>query len=323
MRGAFALSVGLLACTIPELDFTGKGCEDGFCPAGYVCNESARCVRGEGAAGPGGGSSLGAGGGHGLGGSTGQAGGATTYEDVVLADAPLAYYRLGETFATDPAVDRTGGGRDANYTFASGAGNVTLGVPGAIANSGDTAVTLEGLSEVSLPASTDFMFAPDHPFTFEAWVRMPAGGADPQRLLVRCLAPDPEPEGGGWKVFLQVEAFHAKLYGLDATRAPAYEDTPDQALTGEAFRHLVIVFGPPIEAGKTYAVSIYVDGEVTLVNHHLGIELIDQPAPLELGVSENRVAPPITLDEIAIYDHTLGGSRIALHHRCGRSGACE
>jgi hypothetical protein len=64
--------------------------------------------------------------------------GPLSYEDTVLSDSPLAYWRVDESSGT-VAHDITGNGNDATYT-----GGVTLGSSGALLNDSDTAVTLDG-----------------------------------------------------------------------------------------------------------------------------------------------------------------------------------
>ncbi len=61
----------------------------------------------------------------------------TGYAEAVSGDAPLAFWRLGETSGTS-AADASGNGRTGTY-----GGGVTLGAAGAIAD-GDAAVTMDG-----------------------------------------------------------------------------------------------------------------------------------------------------------------------------------
>ena len=59
----------------------------------------------------------------------------SVYRAAVLADSPLAYWRLGETSGT-VAHDETGNGHDGTYV-----GGVTLGQPGALTGDANTAVS--------------------------------------------------------------------------------------------------------------------------------------------------------------------------------------
>src|SRR5437868_10583221 len=60
------------------------------------------------------------------------------YKSTILADAPVAYYRLGES-AGGFAADSSGSGLGGIYF-----GGVTLGVAGGIAGDSDTAVAFDG-----------------------------------------------------------------------------------------------------------------------------------------------------------------------------------
>src|SRR5262245_55709309 len=62
--------------------------------------------------------------------------GAASYPATVLADGPVAYYRLEETSGTTgtPAADSSGNGRDGTYNFSTG-GSPHLGLPGITTNS--------------------------------------------------------------------------------------------------------------------------------------------------------------------------------------------
>jgi concanavalin A-like lectin/glucanase superfamily protein/PASTA domain-containing protein len=88
------------------------------------------------------------------------------YAADVLADAPTAYYRLGEPSGTD-MFDSSGNGHDGGYV-----GAVTSGQPPAITVDTDNSTTFNGGQfgvETLLPA-------PAMAYTLEAWVRPDNGG---------------------------------------------------------------------------------------------------------------------------------------------------
>ncbi|HEX3344140.1 MAG TPA: LamG domain-containing protein [Polyangiaceae bacterium] len=88
----------------------------------------------------------------------------SVYRAAVLADSPLAYWRLDETSGT-VAHDATGHGYDGTYT-----GTYTLGAAGALAGDPDTAVTLDGVTG-QVDVGDNFDFVGQVPFSFEAWVK--------------------------------------------------------------------------------------------------------------------------------------------------------
>ena len=85
------------------------------------------------------------------------------YRAAVLADSPLAYWRLGETGGT-VAHDESGHGHDGTYV-----GGTTLGQPGALTGDPDTCARFDGTTgQVDVGAIFDF--AGTTPFSLEAWV---------------------------------------------------------------------------------------------------------------------------------------------------------
>src|SRR5687768_14662270 len=87
----------------------------------------------------------------------------SAYSMTVLADAPVAYWRLGE--ASGPfAFDATGHGHTGTYMMSPG-----LGTPGAIAGDSDTAVRFDGIND-----HVRFNQVLGGNFTLEAWIRTTA-----------------------------------------------------------------------------------------------------------------------------------------------------
>lgn len=96
------------------------------------------------------------------------------YSDEVLADGPLAYYRLGETSGAI-VTDSSGNGRNGAYS-----GTVTQGVTGALAADADTALGLGG-SGYALVNHASWMNVST--VTVEIWFRTTQTGA--QSLIAR------------------------------------------------------------------------------------------------------------------------------------------
>ena len=71
-----------------------------------------------------------------------------TYASEVLADTPLAYYRLGEASGTT-LVDSSGNARDGTY-----AGSPTLGAASLlVSDPSNTAVSFDGVNDIATVAS--------------------------------------------------------------------------------------------------------------------------------------------------------------------------
>jgi hypothetical protein len=96
------------------------------------------------------------------------------YRDVILADHPIMYWRLGETagpFAYDESVNR----RDATYI-----GRPSLGLPGAIADDSNSSVEFNGINgyvewdpNLSISGVSYFggVLICSNAFTVEVWVK--------------------------------------------------------------------------------------------------------------------------------------------------------
>ncbi len=231
--------------------------------------------------------------------STTDAGGPPGYRDVVLADRPLAYYRLGDTGAV--ARDEIGA-HDGTYEGA---------VPhakGAIAGDGDGAAVFDGSTFVRIGEAFAFL---DHaPFSLEAWISVGAALPDTTQCVVAkniTGTPGAGPQHG-WAMY---------LYGTDGRiQASRYHDGVEEE-----------VFGDPIAVGRwthvvaTYdgtELAVYVDGEPTGRG--------PSPSPisafvndLTIGASRGGTACRFRgmIDELAIYDAPLSSARIRAHHRAG------
>src|SRR5207253_9922357 len=88
------------------------------------------------------------------------------YPDLVNADQPVGYWRLGDASGAATAVNSGSIGAAGNGTPIN---NVTFGVPGALNGDSDTAIYLDGAA-----AKIEVPYAPElNPpiFTIEAWAK--------------------------------------------------------------------------------------------------------------------------------------------------------
>lgn len=95
---------------------------------------------------------------------------ALSYVDTILADGPIAYWRLGDAvFPNVTAIDRIAG-RDG-----SAVGGASLGAAGLLIGDADTCVSMDGSAPtyISVPDDDIFSFVNgggDLPFSLEAWI---------------------------------------------------------------------------------------------------------------------------------------------------------
>lgn len=222
--------------------------------------------------------------------------GASDYRAAVLADNPLAYYRLGDTGTV--AKDETGA-HDGTYV-----GSVTH-VAGAIAQDPSTAAMFDGTSYVN--AGDIASFVANAHFTLEAWASVVPGASDPMCLVAKTVAP-----GGasgsvsdGYTVYAD-----ATTNKLSFTRFKNSDSSgPDgPALMNGRFTHVVATYD-----GTTMV--IYVDG-VRVADGASSASLVDPGRPLTIGAGRGGVYCYFrgALDEVAIYGEALSAARVTAHY---------
>lgn len=219
----------------------------------------------------------------------GAGSGPSPYAAAVLADNPLAYWRLGEKSGIVAANQK--GTNPGTYV-----GAPTLGVAGAIARDPDTAVTLDGATQsVSVADSSPFLFAGALPFTVETWINHVPDASF--RRVVSC-----EDAGGlGWQLFSSVGdyGFLRKDGGGTAT-AEVFASVP------AGWQYVVATYdGTNL---RLYRAGGLVAGPVASAQV---IPVGGQNFFLGRGLAGPRFNG--SLDEIAIYSYALSAGQIAAH----------
>jgi hypothetical protein len=152
-----------------------------------------------------------------------------TYFGEVLSDAPVLYYRFGES-AGVVAADASGFGRDGAWS-----GAPALGQPGALATDADLCALFDGVDDkITMPA----LPALGTTFTVELWLKHQSGADARQVLLAK--------DDGNLGLF----------FGSDAKlnlRYSAADHKSATALSANVWHHVVVV----VTAG---AGVFYVDG---------------------------------------------------------------
>jgi len=215
------------------------------------------------------------------------------YRDAVIADAPIAYWRFGETSGA-VALDESGHGNHAAYS-----GNCVFGAPGAIAADPNSAVGFDGTVAGVSALGSGFDFGGRKPFSIEGWVK-------PLRI---------EPT---------VRYFVSREWSSPAGRQNVGLSLLDPVgLTFE--RHVddvstSVSSSAPKLGAFTHVVATY-DGD-ELVLYRDGIAAGRAP-----DAREARAADVIlflggkdfegVLDEVAVYDKALSADRVKAHHDLG------
>lgn len=228
------------------------------------------------------------------------------YKDIILADNPVGYWRLGESSGTT-AVDSSGNGRNGTYQ-----GSPTLGVAGGIVGDTDKAMELHGVG-------TDFISVPSagvadtgNAITVEGWVNLDSVPAIDNNSP--CLIAEQFPSGSSVRFAV----------GLDFTAtgkmfAGFYDGTWRRAIAPTA-----VTIGSWEHWAGTY------DG-TTIRLYRNGAEVASSVQSVALpatGGGEWRIGKRWDsdqtldgrLDEAAIYDRALTAAEISEHYRAGTSG---
>jgi hypothetical protein len=211
---------------------------------------------------------------------------------MILADSPVAYFRLGESSGT-VAVDQSGHNNDGVLLPGT-----ILRVPGAIAGDSDTAISI-GDGGVSAPESLDF--SGTAPFSVEAWAKYSATSQYNALFSKDTRTTDREHFG----------AFVDPQWGLAFQRWVKGEN--------------VSVFAPLPSVGEYHHIVCTYDGSTMAlyVDANLAGSAEDrrsqQPKSVPFYVGNGWVSSWIgAIDEFAVYARPLTQSDIARHYAKGR-----
>ena len=209
------------------------------------------------------------------------------YEQEVLADNPLAYYRLSET--SGPMATDLVGVNHGTYV-----NTPTLGAKGALANDEPRAVQFAAAQseELTLPGPVLSTNA-----AVEFWFKWTSGVA-----LMR--------DGGNWLLGFDAGGAFAVRFGDGATRVTSL---PTASVRNGTWHHFVLN-----KAGGTG--EVWVDG-VRVLAVASGLGNTAAAMPWRVGRNGRYLEySNATFDELAIYPAALSGARIAAHHTAALRG---
>jgi PKD repeat protein/glucose/arabinose dehydrogenase len=222
-------------------------------------------------------------------------GGGTGYSQTVLADAPRAYWRLGEASGTS-AADASGNGRTGSYVASP-----TLGAPGALTGDSNTAVGFNGSSQyVNVPYVAALNPAQ---FTVEAWAYV-TGGQGTYRSLVTSR---------------DYSTNNARGYVIYAAQDNTWQ------LWNGAGSGWGIAYGPPVTLNQwthlvgTYdgtTMRLYVNGTLVASTPSGFVQNTQRPLWIATGRTESTPTfyLPGRVDEVAIYGSALAEARVQAHY---------
>lgn len=229
----------------------------------------------------------------------------TPYVAAVLADGPIAYWRLGDALDTgfpSTAHDSSGHGHDGTYD----AGMGSLLMPGAIAGDPDQGLyfggSAAGTHDLQIPFWSGLNTST---FTYETWVKLNSFPGD-NPLFGRTGNPGPVHVGSdaAGNIVVRVNSGATTASYSSATSAYYYGD-------GYRWHHVAITR----DSGGT--LRIYIDGV-------LDVEFADSLSP-DASTSEGFEAGTYggigSLDELALYDYALPADRVFAHYLIGHGAS--
>jgi len=217
------------------------------------------------------------------------------YAGEVLADAPVSYWRLGESTGTT-AADAKGG---RNGTYVNGP---VLGVAGALVGDSDKAATFDGTNDrVEVPYTAVLNPAT---FTLEAWAK--ASTTAGFKTVMSSWTNDGTAAGFGiWAYGANWEFYLAHGTGSQSVAAP---------ITANTWTHIAATYD-----GTT--MRLYTDGQ--LRSAQTGGYVPNTSSPFSIGgatyVGSNwQHFLNGSVDEVAIYNTALPQARIQAHYNASR-----
>lgn len=304
--GVLALSASIVVSACSD-EFVGSSPET----AGGAAGAFAEAGGGEptdALGGLGGGATIGDGAGTaGDGGAAGRAGadpGALGYDDEVLSEQPLAYWRMSGV-ADGVVADHSGHGND---LVLQGGGH-RLDEQGALRAGDDGAIGFDG--EASFAIATDARaldFAAGAPFTLECWARRSSGGQSYfQHLLSNVDGVAGDRNGYALYLLPEPEASESARSVFEYDRPAADLGLWGDVIAESSWGHYVAVFDGS-------QALFYVNGTLSETKPVVGV-FIPRTGPFAVARSSGASGSFFkgALDEIAIYPRALGVKSVTKH----------
>jgi hypothetical protein len=244
-----------------------------------------------------------------------------SYSTVILNDAPIGYWRLGEDGTNPVAADSSGSvtpmGRNGIYSR-----GVTSGVPGAIKGDPDTASSFDGMtSYVDIKGGPTGSTANPYNlintpigFSLEAWV-INNGVIESTvvgRILSTRVLPPATSGGYGLGVLSSNNNVRFTTFGVKD-----YDSSLTNIAVDGNWHHIVVVLD------STNTATFYLDGQLT---DSIPFSSPVRPSPTDLCIGRNPVPDGSlfyeywngSIDEVAIYNYELTGDQVAAHFKAAQ-----
>lgn len=231
-------------------------------------------------------------------------GGGCAYDQMILADGPSSYWRLGEAAGATTGVDVTGA---RNGTYLNG---VALGQPDALPNSANTAAAFDGVDDYAEMGDA-YDFAGTVPFSIEFWMKKDVQQATVySRLVDKGTIPAPRT---GWD--------SAIVPNSDAGNAGRILfERWSSGTANVAMSTTVTAIGTWYHVVATYDganIRLYVNGVLESTQAST-IAMADTTVPLRLAGNPAAIGGGYldgSLDEVAIYNVALSAAQVLEHYQ--------
>jgi hypothetical protein len=228
------------------------------------------------------------------------------YADLILSDAPVAYYRLGESAGTQ-ATDSSGNALHGVYTA-----GYTLAQTGALSGDSDTAIVLNGSTGyIDLDYKIGLALDGAVGTTVEAWVKVTDFTGDMAILSFRI-------DGTNTGLDFLIRSVQTIRAAGRSQIADSYQTKEIAFTTAGVWRHVVGILDYANDQ-----IKIYIDGIVKLSE---AVTFGSSTFVLGTPTQEDRIgASPAgstffkgAVDEIAVYDFVLSPAQISAHYATGK-----
>jgi hypothetical protein len=224
------------------------------------------------------------------------------YVAAVLADQPIAYWRLGAA-SQSVVVDETPNGNQGTF-----AGGVVPGESGPLVDDPDTAMRFDGVDDFVLIGDR-LEFPGLAPFSFELWVKP----ANHNTAYTGVLSKTDELAGGNTKSGFLIFDHFARFGAERNAGATAQNVQTTAALPVDVWTYVVVTFD-----GST--LTLYLDGESQATNS-TPVSVPSTTNGFVIGARNGGeyLRYPGVIDEVAVYDHALPPGRVEAHRRAALS----
>jgi hypothetical protein len=224
----------------------------------------------------------------------------TGYARTVMADDPVAYWRLDESDGSPAAVDAAG---SFDGSFDSGsAGVFTYGVATGIPHETDSGLGVVNRARVVVPYALELN--PPGPFTAEAWLKPATLAADSSdyRTAFSSLGSGPT----GWNLYQQPNNTWAWVLWGD-NWASTYVVSPDP-IVANVWYHMALVYD-----GSLF--KVYVNGVLKASAAYAGF-VPNKNGAANLGWRSDSDWKPFdgVIDDVAFYNKALNAQQVQLHY---------